>query len=105
MVCSVCFGAAPNCTGTADACPWIVDVATNNTAVSGGSASAVKISSVLPDYILRFFPPAAVKALVALASRPSYDTPFDFSSSPSLKDIVAGVANNYPPKEDALQYD
>ena len=104
MVCSVCFGAAPNCTGVADSCPWIVDVASNSAALFGGSASAIKIASVLPDYILRFFPPAAVKALVALASRPTIETPFDFSSDPSLKEIVAGVANNYPPKEEALQY-
>ena len=92
------------CLGVTANCPWIQDVETNRTALASGNSMAVKTASLLPDYIARLFPPAAIKALVALSSRPTFERPFDFESGPSLVDVVAGVAHNYPPKDDALQY-
>ena len=58
----------------------------------------------MSECIVRSFQPVAITALVALSSRPTRETPFDLSFTPSPKDIVAGVAHNYPSKDDALQY-
>ena len=104
MVCTTCFGNARGCTGNAATCPWVKDVDGNRLALERGNSTAVKTASVLPDYISRLFPPSAIKALVGLSSRPICEVPFDFASNPTMLELVSGVIQNRPPKDDALQY-
>ena len=104
MVCTTCFGNARGCTGNAATCPWVKDVDENRLALERGNSTAVKTASVLPDYISRLFPPSAIKALVGLSSRPICEVPFDFASNPTMLELVSGVIQNRPPKDDALQY-
>ena len=100
-VCDQCYGFLSGCGGSRESCPWTTVVASNVAAMAAGTGALMKLSEVLPNYWERFFPSSALKAICALASRSKNHAPYDFEGK-SNKQIIVGVRNNYPPKEDAI---
>ena len=101
-VCHNCFGTAQGCSGTTDACPWVVGVAANVAALGAASGGALTLLTLLPSKILRLFPKSVLDVLSSVAARDPTAT-FD-TTGKSTSDIVKAVRLGHLSKVDAILY-
>ena len=102
-VCPHCRGRFDPPGHTADACPTIAVVAANAATVVAGTYVFTKLEKVLPSYILRLFPTAAVKALTSILLRPDPGAPFSFEGK-DIGQIVRAYRAGLVSKDDVLEH-
>ena len=74
-----------------DVCPTLTVVAANVAAVAAGTYLFEKLDKILPTYVLRLFPRAALRALGTLCSTPNPGGSYDFftdSAQTTPKDLA-----------------
>ena len=99
-VCHNCFWAAQGCSGTSDACPWVVGVAAIVAAMGAASGGALMLLTLLPSKILRLFPKSVLDILSRVAARDPASA-FD-TTNKSTSDIVKAVRPGHLSKVDAF---
>ena len=93
--------------GPAD-CPLVKTVATNAAAIVGGAVAIKGLTDILPDYVARLFPTAAIRSLVTLLANPSPGTEYNFNksdgTSKDLSQLIDDFTNGLFEKDDAIKH-
>ena len=91
-----------------DACPLITTVTTNAAAIVGGAVAIKGLSDILPDYVARLFPTAAIRSLVTLLANPSPGAEYKFTKADGTdKDLgllIDDFQNGLFTKDEAIKH-
>ena len=87
-----------------DSCPFITGVAANVAAIAAGTYTTMKLSKLLPPWLLHLFPATALQMLVSLAGRNSAgEKMFDYTGK-KHGDILRAVRAGLTTVEEAVDH-